>query len=136
MFAIEVGCLVERDEELRAVGVRAGVSHRELEGLSMLDREVLIFELLTVDRLTSCTVASSEITTLGHEAWNDAMELAALVAEWNATGGRTSGARRQLGEVVSGLGDGVAIQAENNSAGIMTVDFQIEIDALGDGLVG
>ena len=64
------------------------------------------------------------------------MELAALVAEWNATSGRTSGARSQLCEVFSGLGDGVAIQAENNSAGIMTVDFKIEVDALGDSLVG
>ena len=64
------------------------------------------------------------------------MELAALVAERDATGGRTSGARSQLREVVSGLGDCVAIQAENNSAGVVAIDFKVEVDFLGDGLVG
>ena len=37
------------DEELRAVGVGAGIGHREEAGLGVSELEVLVFELLAVD---------------------------------------------------------------------------------------
>ena len=39
------------DEELRAVGVLAGVSHREEARLGVLELEVLVRELVAVDYL-------------------------------------------------------------------------------------
>ena len=136
MFAVEVGRLIERDEELRAVGVGARVGHGELVGLGVLDREALVLELRPVDRLTSSAVSHGEIAALRHEARNHAMELAALVAQRDATSRRSSGARRQRREIFGRLGHRVAIQAENDTAGVMAIDFKVEVDALGDGLVG
>jgi len=43
--------------------------------------EVLILKLVAVDRLSSSAVALSEVTPLTHEAWDDAVELAALEPE-------------------------------------------------------
>ena len=41
------------DEELGAVGVLASVGHGKKEGLGVLQREVLVGELLTVDGLAT-----------------------------------------------------------------------------------
>ena len=50
MAAIEPGGDDGGDEELRAVGVWAGVSHAEHEGLLVLELEVLVCKFLAVDR--------------------------------------------------------------------------------------
>ena len=42
-----------RDEELRSVGVLAGVGHAEQTLAGVTDLEVLILELVTVDRLAT-----------------------------------------------------------------------------------
>ena len=47
----------------------------------VLQREVLVVELLAVDALAARAVAPREVAALAHEAGNDAMEFAALVAE-------------------------------------------------------
>lgn len=47
----------------------------------MLEVEVLIVELPTVDRVTTTTVTALEITTLDHEVADDSMEFGALVTE-------------------------------------------------------
>lgn len=66
----------------------------------MLDLEVLVFELLTIDRLAACTlsqthqhfdqlvshepcthVAPCEVTALEHELWDDSVKLGFLEAE-------------------------------------------------------
>ena len=44
----------------------------------MLDLEVLVIEFFAVDRLASCAIASSEVTTLKHEFGYDTMKLGAL----------------------------------------------------------
>lgn len=49
-----------RDEELRAVGVSAGVGHREQTRLCVLLVEVLVSELLSVDGLATSSVLSSD----------------------------------------------------------------------------
>ena len=52
------------DEELRAVGVGAGVGHGEEERTVVLELEVLIGELLTIDGLTAGTLQSAVSWTL------------------------------------------------------------------------
>ena len=51
--AVQPGSHHGRDEELRAIGVRSGVSHGEEEGLGVLELEVLVCELLAVDGLSA-----------------------------------------------------------------------------------
>ena len=70
-----------RDEELRAIRVGAGVSHRKQTGLGVLQLEVLVGELGTVDRLATGTVAGGEVTTLEHKVRDHTVEVRASVAE-------------------------------------------------------
>lgn len=67
VLAIEPGGLDSADEELGSVGVGTSVGHGEDTGTSVLEGEVLISELLTVNGLTTGTVTAGEVTTLKHE---------------------------------------------------------------------
>ena len=109
MLAIKVRHRVEGDIELGAVSVGARVGHGDLVGLGVLDGEVLIIELSAVDRFSASAVALSEIAALGHEAGNDSVERAALVAEWCAVGSRTGISLGKPGEVIDSQRHGVAI---------------------------
>lgn len=78
--SVQPAGLLDRDEELRTVGVLAGVGHRQPSGSIVLQLEVLVSEALTVDRAASGSIATGEVSTLDHEVLDDAVELAALVA--------------------------------------------------------
>jgi len=41
---------------------------------SVLQLEVLILELISIDALAASAVVVGEVTSLAHEPWNDAME--------------------------------------------------------------
>jgi hypothetical protein len=97
------------DEELGAVGVGAGVSHGEQTGLAVLQLEVLVGELLTVDGLATSAVATGEVTTLKHELGDDAVEGRALVAEALLAGAKGA-------EVLGRLGDDIIVQIEVDAA--------------------
>ena len=117
------------DEELRAVGVRAGVGHAEHEWLVVGELEVLICELLAVDGFAAralvvsvssrprddlivwwCTyITTSEVSTLKHELWNHTMELAAGVAEALLAGAEST-------EVLSGLWNDIVEELEVDAA--------------------
>ena len=68
-------------EELRTVRTRAGVGHGEDTRTGVLEGEVFILKLVTVDGLTTGTVVVGEITALAHEARNHAVERRAFVAK-------------------------------------------------------
>jgi hypothetical protein len=65
-LTIEPRGLDGADEELRAVGVGASVGHGEDALASVLQLEVLVLELLSVDRLASSAVPVGEVTALRH----------------------------------------------------------------------
>jgi len=64
MLAVEPAGNNSRDEELGTVGVWASVGHGEEAGLVVFTLEVLVGELLTVNRLAARTITAGEITTL------------------------------------------------------------------------
>jgi hypothetical protein len=93
------------DEELGAVGVGAGVGHGEQTRLVVLQLEVLIGELLTVDGLAASAVTTGEVTTLEHELGDDTVERGALVAEALLASAESL-------EVGGSLGDNIIKQVE------------------------
>jgi hypothetical protein len=60
--------------------------------------QVLVLELVAVDRLATGTVVVGEVTTLAHELGDDAVEARALEAEALLPGAKGA-------EVLAGLGD-------------------------------
>ena len=78
MLAVQVRHCLEQNEELTAIGVRATIRHGDDTSGRVLVVKVLIIELVSIDRLTSCAVAICEVSALSHEAGDDSVELAAF----------------------------------------------------------
>merc|ERR1719335_309393 len=74
VLAVEPRGLDGADEELAAVRARARVRHRQHAGATVLELEVLIGKLLTVDGLTAGAVATREVAALEHELRDHAVE--------------------------------------------------------------
>ena len=126
VLAVEMGGGSEAHEELRAVGVGTSVGHGEDASASVSVGEVLVLELATEDGLATAAIASGEIATLGHEAGDNTMELAALEVEVLALGAHALFASAEALEVLSGLGGVLGIESHLNSAGCLATDSDIE----------
>jgi len=75
----------------------------------VLSLEVLVCEFLAIDRLAASSVPTGEVAALQHELWDDAVELAALVAEALVAGAEGT-------EVLSGLWDYIIVEVEVDAA--------------------
>lgn len=67
------------DKELGAISVGSSVGRGQKSGARVLDLEVLIGELLSVDGLATSAVVAGEVTTLKHEVGDHAVESGAFV---------------------------------------------------------
>ena len=90
------GGLDGADEELTSVGVGTSVGHAQYTGLGVLEHEVLISKLGSVDALASSSIVVGEVTTLAHESWDHTVEAGSLVPKSLLSGAEGS-------EVLSGL---------------------------------
>ena len=86
VLVVEPRARRRRDEELRAVGVGAGVGHREGEGAVVAQRAVeLVLELVAPDGGAAGAVAE-RVARLAHEPLDDAVEDDAVVVAWLGLG--------------------------------------------------
>jgi len=109
VLAIQPLGLGSAQEELGTVGVGSSVSHGQDSGSGVLQLEVLILELVTIDRLASSTVSGSEVTSLTHEVGDHSVEAGALESESFLTSAQST-------EVLAGLWDHVRSQLHDNLA--------------------
>lgn len=77
--------------------------------------------LMSCRLLTAGAVALGEITALNHKVLDDAMELAAGIAV-------AFRRLRQLLEVLDGLRHGLAEQSDDDAAGGLVSDLDVEVD--------
>ena len=136
VVAIEPWSWLERDEELGAVRVWAGVCHREDIRLRVVQVEVLIVKLKAVDALSAFAVTCGEISTLSHEVWDDPVEGAALVPELVAIDGGDTVVLSKLDKVFDSPGDDVTEKPEDNAIHWHTIDGDIKVDLVSHGSNG
>jgi len=120
MFTIQPGGLGGANEELGSVGVGSSIGHAEDSGSSVLQLEVLVLELVTVDALAPSSVVVGEVTALAHEVGDHAVESGSLVAHSLLTSAKST-------EVLRGFGDNIRSQLHDNSAHRAAAGLHIEI---------
>jgi len=122
VFAIEPFGLGGAEEELRAIGAWAGVGHAEDAGAGVLEGEVLVSELGTIDGLTTGAIMVGEVAALAHEAGNDAVE---------AGGGKAKAllAGAESPEVLSSLGHNVAAKFHHHPTQGLAINGNVKVTA-------
>lgn len=129
VLSIEPGSRGNSDEELRSVGVGTSIGHREGSGGTVLDLEVLVFELLAVDGLSSGSIAIGEVSSLEHELRNHSVEDGALVAE-------AFFASAQGSEVFGSIGHDVLVELDDDPTSGFASNRHVEEDARVAGVRG
>jgi len=123
VLAVEPGGLGGAQEELASVGVGAGVGHGKDSRASVLQLEVLILELHSVDGLAASAVPGSEVSTLAHEVGDDAVEAGALEAEPLLAGA-------QRAEVLARPRGHVEAELHDDLAELLAAGLDVEEDPL------
>ena len=118
-------------EELRSVGVRAGVSHGQAalpRVLATRAGEGFVSELVAIDRLTAGAVAAGEVSALAHELLDDSVEGGALVVQRLAGPSGSLLAGAQGTEVFGGLRARVVEQFHFDAARTGPTDGDVKKD--------
>jgi len=123
--AIEMGRSGSGNEELRSVGILSGVGHRHKTLLGVLQLEVLIGKLVTVDGLSTSAITICEVTTLNHEVLDDTVEARTLISI-------TFLSSSQSAEVLGGFWDSLSIEPNHNTTHLLISMLDIEVDLVGD----
>lgn len=111
--------LFSGNEKLRSISIFSSVCHGQPAGTVMLQFEILVGELLSVDTATAGTVALGEIAPLDHEVFDHPVEFAPLVP----VAGRLL---RQFDEVLRGLGHGGAEHTDLHALRLVGAHFDVE----------
>ncbi len=121
VLSIKPGSLGGSDEELGSVGVGSSIGHGQETRTIVLQLEVLISKLGSIDGLATSSVSSGKVTTLAHELGDDTVEAASFVAEAGFTSAEGT-------EVLSGLGDNIGEELKGDAAKGFTIGGHIEED--------
>jgi hypothetical protein len=93
----------------------------------VLTNEVFIIELASINRLTACTIAQSEVTSLSHEIRDNSVELGAFKMKLYATFTGAFLASAQTSEVFSTFGS-LGIQINFDSASFLVPNLYFQVD--------
>lgn len=93
--------------------------------LVVLELEVLIRELLAIDRLAARAIAASKVTTLNHKVLDDTVEVGALVSVALLASGQST-------EVLNSLGNSLAVKTDDNATQLLLAMGHVEVDLVGN----
>ena len=119
VLAIEPLGFSGAEEKLGTVGVGPSIGHGKNSRPSVLQDEVLILKLVSVDRLSSSAVSSREVSALAHEVGDDTMEGGSLEPEPLLSSAQST-------EVLTGLGNNISSQLHNHLGDGGTVSGDIK----------
>jgi len=135
VLAVQPGGLNSAQEELGSVGVRSGVGHGQDTGSSVLQSEVLVGELGSIDGFTAGSVSRGEVATLAHKIGDNSVEGGSLEVEGLSRSTGSLLASAQGTEVLGGLRDDVSSQLHSDTPSRSATNGDIEED-LGVGHLG
>jgi len=119
VLAVQPLRLGRAQEKLAAVCVGAGVSHRQDSRSGMLEGEVLVLKLVSVDGLAAGSVVVGEVAALAHEVGDHSVEGGPLEPVPLLAGAQGT-------EVLRGLGHHVFTELHDNTSQGCTVGGDIE----------
>eukprot|EP00324_Dicrateria_rotunda_P000390 CAMPEP_0206159958 /NCGR_PEP_ID=MMETSP1474-20131121/6331_1 /ASSEMBLY_ACC=CAM_ASM_001110 /TAXON_ID=97495 /ORGANISM="Imantonia sp., Strain RCC918" /LENGTH=211 /DNA_ID=CAMNT_0053561007 /DNA_START=144 /DNA_END=776 /DNA_ORIENTATION=- len=123
VLVVEPIASVARDKELAAVCARTRVCHRQQPAARVLQLEVLVLKLVTVDARAASAVALEEVAALHHEPLDYTVEPAAFEPHRLAEFAKL--ARAKLPEVLGRLGNAVRVELHLYSACIVAADRDV-----------
>lgn len=127
MFAIEMRAGLERDEELRGVGVSAAVGHRKQSCTGMSPRKALIHKGTSVDREATLSTSIRDVSSLDHKSINDAMKLCVQIMQLGLVWSLAVLTSAEASEILSSFGSEVVEQLEDHPAGSCGPDLDIDV---------
>ena len=130
------------DEKLGTIGVSSSIGHREKTLLAVLNLEVLIWELGSINyeidqflpfpprsairtRLSASAITLGEVTSLNHEVLDDTVKGRALVS-------KSLLSSSQSPEVLHSLGNSLSVQAHHDGAHGLIAMADLEEDLVGN----
>ena len=121
MLSVEPRARDGAQEELGTVCVGSSIGHGQDSGTGVLELEVLIRELVSVDGLSSGSVVISEITSLAHEVSDHTVKAGTLVSESLLAGAQST-------KVLGGLWDNISTQLHGDSSSGLATNSDIEVN--------
>lgn len=128
MLPVEPRRLRGADKKLRSVGVGTRVRHGEDPRPGVLLREVLVLELIAVDRLPAGPVPGGEIASLAHEPGDHAVEGRSLEVERLPLLSDAFLAGAEGSEVLGGVRRRVFVKLHHDAACGSAVEGHVEED--------
>jgi len=126
MATVQPSSLHSCNEELRAISVGTSIGHAEHSWTSVLQLEMFIRKLVTINALPSCSISTGEVTSLYHKIWDYTMKVAALEMKVFATLSHTLVSFAQMHEVCCCFWHVLSVQADDNPACRFTSNLHIK----------
>jgi len=118
VLTIKPGGFSKAEKELGSICVGSGICHRKHTRSIVLELKVLVAEGLTVDGAATSAIVACEITTLGHEARNNAVKARVFEAKPLLTSAQAT-------EVLSSLWANIGPQLNLYTSSVLASDLNV-----------
>jgi len=126
VLAIEPWCFYRAQEKLRSVRIWTSVGHRENTWSCMLEREIFICELGSVDGFTTSSISCCEISALAHEVRNHTMKRRSLEMQRLSGFSHTLLASAAATKVLASFWNHIGAQLHDNATSGSSANGHIE----------